>query len=216
GNNGPRCVGQTLNLTSSGGTSYSWTGPNGFNSNQQNPTINNVSTAADGTYTVTVTNGAGCTDQATTDVTISNSPNAAAGNNGPRCVGQTLNLTSSGGTSYSWTGPNGFNSNQQNPTINNVSAAADGTYTVTVTNGAGCTDQATTDVTINNSPNAAAGNNGPRCVGQTLNLTSSGGTSYSWTGPNGFTSTQQNPTINNVSAAADGTYTVTVTNGAGC
>ncbi|SHE91118.1 Fibronectin type III domain-containing protein, partial [Flavobacterium fontis] len=35
---------------------YSWTGPNGFTSNQQNPTIASATTAASGTYTVTVTN----------------------------------------------------------------------------------------------------------------------------------------------------------------
>ncbi|MCZ8357569.1 MAG: fibronectin type III domain-containing protein, partial [Microcystis sp. LE19-388.1G] len=36
--------------------------------------------------------------------------------------------------------------------------------------------------------------------------------SYAWTGPNGFTSTDQNPTIASATTAASGTYTVTVTN----
>ncbi|MBC7937618.1 MAG: hypothetical protein H7Y86_19895 [Rhizobacter sp.] len=60
-----------------------------------------------------------------------------------------------------------------------------------------------------------AGNNGPVCIGSTLSLaaTTVGG-SYSWTGPNSFTSTLQNPTLvyNAVNA---GVYTLNVT-AAGC
>jgi len=58
-----------------------------------------------------------------------------------------------------------------------------------------------------------AGNNGPVCQGTTLNLTATyiAGATYQWTGPNGFSSTDQNPVINNVSGFANGTYTVTAT-----
>ncbi|MBK7223347.1 MAG: hypothetical protein IPH94_19215 [Saprospiraceae bacterium] len=38
-------------------------------------------------------------------------------------AGTTLNLSSSGGSTYSWSGPNMF-SNDQNPTITNVTSAA--------------------------------------------------------------------------------------------
>jgi hypothetical protein len=53
-------------------------------------------------------------------------------------------------------------------------------------------------------------NNGPICAGATLLLTAStvAGATYSWTGPNGFTSAQQNPTIPGATAAATGTYNV--------
>ncbi|MFN3405251.1 MAG: DNRLRE domain-containing protein, partial [Cytophagaceae bacterium] len=62
------------------------------------------------------------------------------------------------------------------------------------------------------SPNGA-GSNSPVCTGGTLNLTSTTitGASYSWTGPDGFTSSQQNPSISNMSAAKSGVYTVVVT-----
>ncbi|MGE4541293.1 MAG: immunoglobulin domain-containing protein, partial [Bacteroidales bacterium] len=52
------------------------------------------------------------------------------GSNSPVCVGETLQLYADNvsGASYSWTGPNGFTSNQQNPVINNVTMAAAGTY----------------------------------------------------------------------------------------
>ncbi|WP_284652025.1 BNR-repeat neuraminidase N-terminal domain-containing protein [Flavobacterium terrisoli] len=39
---------------------------------------------------------------------------------------------------------------------------------------------------------------------------------YSWTGPNSFTSAVQNPTIANATTAASGTYTLEITNGNGC
>lgn len=62
-----------------------------------------------------------------------------------------------------------------------------------------------------NSPDGA-GSNSPVCAGGTLNLTAStvAGASYSWTGPNGFTSSLQNPSLT-YSAAYAGTYTVQVT-----
>ena len=39
--------------------------------------------------------------------------------------------------------------------------------------------------------------------------------SYSWTGPDGYTSSQKDPTISNASSSDDGTYTVTITTDCG-
>jgi gliding motility-associated-like protein len=58
--NTPTCIGSTLNLTATGGTNYSWTGPNGFTSNQQNPSISNVNTTHSGQYTCSITGTGGC------------------------------------------------------------------------------------------------------------------------------------------------------------
>lgn len=66
-------------------------------------------------------------------------------------------------------------------------------------------------------PNVTIGSNALSIPqGGNLELTASGGVSYSWTGPNGFTSTQQNPVINNVTSANAGIYTVNVTTASGC
>lgn len=56
----------------------------------------------------------------------------------------------------------------------------------------------------------------PTCPGSTIQLTASGGTSYSWTGPNGFTSTRQNPTIPNATIANAGVYSCTITGTGNC
>jgi len=62
-----------------------------------------------------------------------------------------------------------------------------------------------------------AGNNGPLWAGMTLNLTASTvpGATYNWTGPNGFTSTNQNPVIANTTTNLSGIFSVTTSIG-GC
>ncbi|MCE7958893.1 MAG: hypothetical protein DYH06_13310, partial [Acidobacteria bacterium ACB2] len=64
-NNGPVCAGQTLTLSTPAvaGATYAWTGPNGFTSSSQNPSIAGATTAASGTYEVLVT-VSGCTSAA--------------------------------------------------------------------------------------------------------------------------------------------------------
>jgi hypothetical protein len=219
-NNGPICAGSTLNLTASTVTdaTYSWTGPNGFSSSDQNPSIANATAAASGTYSVTVTVGACTSAPATMVVRVNATPAPTAGNNGPLCEGSTLNLTTStvSGATYSWTGPNGFTSSVQNPTIPGATASASGTYSVTATTN-GCASPAGTTLAVVNAIPAAptAGNNGPVNAGATLNLTASTvlGATYSWTGPNGFISTAQNPSIVNATTNATGLYSVTATVG---
>ncbi len=216
GNNGPICTGATLNLTSSGGTGYTWSGPNGFTNNTQNPSITNAPVAASGTYTVTVTTGDGCTASTSTIVTINPLPTAIANNDGPICEGNTLNITAGGGVSYTWTGPANYTSNQQNNLLSNVQPNQSGTYNVTVTDNNGCSSTASTTVIVNALPVATANAEGPACEGLTISLSANGGTTYQWTGPNAFSSTSQNPIITGATTSNNGTYTVTVTDANGC
>ncbi|MCP9769292.1 hypothetical protein EGI22_15370, partial [Lacihabitans sp. LS3-19] len=111
---------------------------------------------------------------------------------------------------YSWAGPNGFTSSAQNPSITDTEANQSGIYTLTVEAG-GNQSVLTTSVTINPLPTVVIGSNSPICEGATLNLTASGGTSYAWTGPNSFVSTDQNPSITSATVAMSGNYLVTVT-----
>src|SRR5207253_247687 len=73
---------------------------------------------------------------------------------------------------------------------------------------------ATVNITVNATPaTPTAANGGPYCAGGTIALSTPtvAGATYSWTGPNGFTSSVQNPTRVSTSSADGGTYSVTVT-----
>lgn len=216
GSNSPVCAGGTLNLTSSAATSYTWAGPNAFSSNLQNPNINNVSALNAGNYTLSITNASGCTGSAVVSVTVNPTPTITPGNTGPYCAGATINLTVAAAASYAWTGPNAFSSNLQNPTIANSTTLNSGVYTVTVTAAAGCQSIGTTTVVVNPSPTPTATSNSPICLGNPINLSGLGGTTYTWSGPGGYSSNTQNPVIAVASLTNSGNYTLTVTNANGC
>lgn len=70
--NSPVCIGNTIQLTASGGTGYSWTGPNGFTSNIANPTILNATSSHNGTYFCSITGSAGCDNTLDIEVVVGN------------------------------------------------------------------------------------------------------------------------------------------------
>lgn len=140
-----------------------------------------------------------------------------------------LNATATSGsgtfTNYNWVGPNSFTSSTQLAFISDFTVNNNGTYTVQVTDSLGCKDTASITVT------AVSSSNSPLVIGTTtpstliaysnLNLVAnaSGGsgvyTTFSWIGPNGFTSSLQNPTIASATTVNSGTYTVFVTDNTG-
>ncbi len=223
--NSPVCVSNTItfSVVTIAGATYSWTGPNSYTSNVQNPSITNATLTDAGTYSVNVT-VSGCTGPNKTITVVINPPppsTVSVSSNSPVCTGQTLSLSTPSVTaaSYSWTGPNSFSSGLQNPSISNVTLAANGTYTVNATvPGCGLSGTGTVNIVVNPTPVAPiAGNNGPLCVGATLTLTASNtGTTYSWIGPNTFTSSTQNSSITNITSTNAGVYSVTATSLVGC
>lgn len=120
------------------------------------------------------------------------------------------------GYSYSWAPATGLSSTTvSNPT---ASPTVTTTYTITVTDASPTTVTDVVTITVTPLPaTPTPGSNSPICDGTNLNLTAPavGGASYSWTGPNSFTSSLQNPTIVSASTLAAGTYSLTVTVG-GC
>ncbi len=91
--------------------------------------------------------------------------------------------------------------------------AAPGVHDVVLTNPDGQSSTGVGLLTVNGASAPAASSNGPICAGATLQLSAAtvAGATYSWTGPNGFTSSAQNPSIPGATTAASGTYSVSVT-----
>lgn len=56
------CEGSDITLEAPTGRNYKWSGPNGFQSSIQNPTISNISNTQSGTYNVTVSDRSLCTE----------------------------------------------------------------------------------------------------------------------------------------------------------
>ncbi len=189
------CNGDTITLTGGGATSYTW----------DNGVTDGVAFVPTGivTYTVTGTTG-GCSNTAQITVTVNPLPNitATALPDTIICLGDTVVLTGNGGTSYTW--DNGVSDGVTfNPTTTTI-------YTVIGIDGNGCQNTATININVVNLPNVIA-NVTPSstiCQGDTITLTGSGATTYTW--DNGVT--------DGVAFTPSGTllYTVTGTIGANC
>ncbi len=206
GSNAPVCAGATLSLTATGGLTYNWQGPGGFLSSAQNPVITNVPASAAGIYTAIVTNAAGCSNTGTINIALGSPSSPTLTSNSPVCAGGTLSLTATGAaTSYTWTGPGAFTSNVQNPVITSVTSS--GVYSL-ASSGSLCISLNTISITVVPITTVTLNSNSPICQGTALALSATGSaTTFTWTGPGGFTSNLQNPTIPSVSSSGD--YTLT-------
>jgi gliding motility-associated-like protein len=222
-------IGLTANVISGTATSYSWTGPNGYQSISQNPVINNAQAVNAGQYIVTVT-GTGCggmaisaKDTIIVTVNMTGTIQLAHPADITVCAGASIPLTATAisgtVTSYNWSGPNGYNqANVQNPTIGNAQVIHTGQYIVIAT-GKGCGGVTliamdTIHVTVNANPvvNLIVPPLLPACPGDNVPLAVNAitGATYLWTGPNNFMDTARNTVIPAVTSVKQGTYTVTV------
>ncbi|MEM9819759.1 MAG: SdrD B-like domain-containing protein [Bacteroidota bacterium] len=116
--------------------------------------------------------------------------------------------------SYEWSATGGT-FDDPNVGAPSYTATTPGSYTITlsVDGPGGCVGTASTIVTVTEDGVGTAGVNGNICEGDDIQLTASGGVIYFWTGPNNFTSNQQNPVIPNASVDDSGTYTVNIGGG---
>jgi large repetitive protein len=199
----------TITATVTGGVS-----PFQFNAGSGSQESNVFSNLAAATYSVTVTDAAGCT--ASQSIAVGTGPVlSVSGIIGGDCVdvgAGVVTAAGSGGTgSYEYKINGGdFQSSSSFTGLNG------GLHTLIVKDGNGCL--ATNTVTIKAKPLVVASTDAPTCTGSLLKLYGLDGGStatYSWTGPDGFTSTDRDPIIVFSSTAKNGTYTLTVTDN-GC
>jgi hypothetical protein len=150
------------------------------------------------------------------DIDIQGAPIAPTpSNNGPICPGDTLSLIPNvSGTSFLWTGPNGYTSSAANPQINNVNSSHAGIYTLLYKSGICFSSPGTTTVLYNVPVPIAVTSNSPICAGDSLVLNGpSVGNSptYQWTGPGGQNLTGQNASVPTAFLPYSGSWVLLVT-----
>ncbi|MFM7309086.1 MAG: choice-of-anchor L domain-containing protein, partial [Flavobacteriales bacterium] len=196
---------------------YAWSGANGYTA-----TTSAISNLLPGEYCLDVTDANGCIASACATVESNNEPpfTISISTTPALCPGSESGTVNSsltgtiGVVSYSWTGPDGFTSDQVN--LTNV---ASGEYCLTATDGTGCSAQACGIVDVLTTPpvNIEISTTATICQGSptgTASAVVTGATepaTYNWSGPNGYAATGLS--IDDLEA---GTYCIDVTDAAGC
>jgi hypothetical protein len=218
------------------GGSWSWTGPNGYSSTARQ--INSIPlTLPTNVFVATYTNPAGAKSTQTFTITVAPTAitpylqvNGGAWQTTASATVQLTDLVNLGpqpltGGSWSWTGPGGFTSTSRQ--INSIPLTlATNVFVATYTNPAGV--KSTQTFTISIAPSTivpyiqvgngawTSGNSTIVFLGSSVNLGPQPltGGSWSWTGPNGYTSTSRQ--INNIPLGFGyDVYVVTYTNAVG-
>ena len=217
-----------VTLTATGGSgplSYEWSGANGVFASTQDP-----GALTSGTYTVTISDGGDCSGSWTTTVDALSSMQAdihrsTYGAVNIPCFGDStgvIEVSIDGATdplSVTWSGPNGFTS-----TALALSGLIAGDYTVTITDGNGCSLDSTITLTGPATPMAASlvaavfpGGVNVACHGGasgSIDATIIGGDGpylFDWRGPDSaFYSTED------IAGLVAGTYTLMVTDTNSC
>lgn len=202
--NGPTtfCNGDTVVLTSSQTSGIVWS---------NNATSASINVVSSGSYDVTYTDGNGCSaTSAATTVTVNANPSApvvTASGSTSFCTGDSVMLSSNQTSGNLWS---------TGATTQDIYVSQSGSYTVTYTDGNGCSaTSAATNVSVSSSPAPTVSITGSTqlCPGESVTLSSSTGDTYQWylngNPINGATS-------QTYSANAAGTYAVDVTNSNPC
>ncbi len=202
------CIGTSTPLTVTGATIYTWSPAGGLSATTgssvtANPAVTTV-------YTISGTDASGCTGTTTSTVTVNPLPTVNV-NSPSICPGASAVLTATGASTYSWT-PSGGLSATTGASVN-ANPAATTVYTVTGTDANGCVNTATSTVTVNPNPTINV-NSGLICLGSSMVLTATGGSTYTWSPSTGLSATTgTSVTANPVSTSV---YTVTGTDVNGC
>lgn len=208
------CIGETTQLTGSGGVIYSWSPTTAVSDPSiADPQFNPIVSTD---YTLTVTDANGCVGNSDISVVVNLLPVTDAGADQSFCVGGSVTIggspTGPTGSSFTWSPATGLSGvSNANPTANPTNTTV---YTVTVSDGNQCvnTDQVT--VTVNPLPSIDAGSDVGVCIGSSVQLNATGTGSFVWSPGTGLSNTTiASPTA---SPTVTTTYTVTLTDANTC
>ncbi len=196
------CSGETATITIKGGTEYTCGGVTNTSG------IFNVSPTTTTPYNIVVKNAAGCVTTTSQTITVYDKPTVSVSGDKSACVGETVELTATGGTSYEWS--NGMTSQTATYTVTGTGQMS---VWVKGKNANGCwSDPVTHTITINQKPTIAISGTMDICIGNQTTLTASGASTYIWSWLGGTATGNTltvTPTTNTV-------YTVEGTDANGC
>lgn len=201
----------TVTVSATGATSYTWTSNAGANFTANNTAgpfnFPSAGSPAPNTYTISVTGSNGsCTNSAVTSLTVLPNPVISV-TSGTVCQGNSITLTANGASTYTWSPGTGLNTT--NGSSVNASPNQTTVYSV-IGSSMGCnsaTQNSTVGIGASNTPTITA----PACINGTAQISVMPNTTtntINWSGP-GIISGQGTATIN-INAA--GLYSVTVPN----
>ncbi len=207
-NNGPKCEGEiaTVSTANVSRATYTWTSPSGTIYNDQSVTVTEA-----GEYSVVVT-VAGCESAAgTTELVIYAKPEPPVVEDVQYCQGETAKRLTAEGTFLGWyenaTGGFGVSS----APIPSTATTGTNTYYVTQKVNNCESDRAEIKVqTLEPPTKPVITVNSPVCAGDAISFETESQGTYTWSGPNAFTSTEQNPEIANAVAGSAGEYSLVV------
>jgi len=231
-NNGPVCAGSQLDVASTvyAGGVYSWTGPNGFVSALQSPTVNAVSTLTmAGQYNLLVT-VLGCPGVDSTTVVVNVLPTATISGGSSVCFGATpapvnIALTGNGPWNVTYTDGTTTTSIVANASPYVLLNPTSGTYSIISVSDANCTGTYSGVANVMINPIPVAGTTpdvvtgcSPVCVTylNTSTITAGSIATYAWDFGDGTTDNTQNPTAHCYAQAGSYTVSIQVTSAAGC
>ncbi|HYK01729.1 MAG TPA: hypothetical protein VE974_08235 [Thermoanaerobaculia bacterium] len=199
------CSGGDVTLTASAGASWLWS---------TGETTQSITTGLSGSYSVTITAANGCTStSAPVTVTQNGSPGVDIQGPTSTCAGTPVTLDAGTGfASYLW-------SNGATTQTITVAPAIHDSYSVTVTNGFGCTGSDSHPVNVSSTPVATIAAPANLCAGaagQGASVAAQAGATYAWTITNGTITSAANLDAITFKAGGSGNLTldVTVTKGA--
>jgi serine protease len=184
------CAGGSSTINANGYSTYTWM-PGNLSGNSQvfSPSANQV-------YTVSGNIG-NCNGQSTTAISVIQIPTVSITGSTLVCSGNAVALSGNGALTYSWSNGSNNSSVSITPSSNTVISVTGFVST--------CSNTAAISVSVNPTPTlAVSSSSNPICLGDAVNLSANGATSYTWSNGSTFSSIFIQPTVTI-------TYTVTGT-----
>lgn len=175
------CVGESVQLNSSGGFGHSWSlvsgdpiAPGNFSCTScTDPIATPNSTSV---YVVTSQSSSGCQDTDTVTIVVNPLPGPSISTDGPVefCDGGSVTLTADPADTYDW---------NTGESTQSIVADTAGNYSLTVTDNMGCQNFTNIEVVVYTNPTVNGGSDRFRCPGIELTFNATGADSLAWFAP---------------------------------